>query len=200
MTGDFQRAAGIAAIAAGVAGFLYSVAFVLLTRVAGGGATAAYSALLLLGGLLSSFALVGLWERQRMVSPGLALWALAVGLFGALGAAIHGGFDLANVITAPPRLILEAANPVDPRGMLTFGFAGLAVGAFSFLMQRSGAWPRTLVYLGFASAILLIVIYLLRLLIPNSSAVLAPAALEGFVVNPVWYVWLGLELRRVPVA
>ena len=87
-------------------------------------------------------------------------------------------------------------NQVDPRGLLTFGFAGLSVGAFSLLMRSFGAWPRTLVYIGFASALLLVLIYLLRLIVPSSVIVLAPAALEGFIVNPVWYIWLGLELRR----
>ena len=40
------------------------------------------------------------------------------------------------------------------------------------------------------------VIYLARLTIvsPGNAVVLAPAALEGFLVGPVWYVWLGLEL------
>jgi hypothetical protein len=191
-----HREGGLAAIAAGVTGFLYSIAFVLLTRTSPGAATATYSLLLLLGGLLSSLALVALWERQREAAPAFALWALALGLFAALGSAAHGGFDLANNISPPARIATDVPNQIDPRGLLTFGFAGLSVGAFSLLMSRFGAWPRALVYVGFASAVLLILIYLLRLSTPNSTIVLAPAALEGFIVNPVWYVWLGLELRR----
>ena len=193
---SLQREGGVAAIAAGVVGFLYSVAFVFLARVAPGTATPTYSLLLLLGGLLSSLALVALWERLREAAPAFALWALAIGLFAALGSAAHGGFDLANAINPPSRLATDVPNQVDPRGLLTFGFAGLSVGAFSLLMRSFGAWPRTLVYIGFASALLLVLIYLLRLIVPSSVIVLAPAALEGFIVNPVWYLWLGLELRR----
>src|SRR5439155_25659776 len=48
---SLQREGGVAAIAAGVVGFLYSVAFVFLARVAPGTATPTYSLLLLLGGL-----------------------------------------------------------------------------------------------------------------------------------------------------
>ena len=167
-----------------------------LARTAPGAATPSYSLLLILGGLLSSLALVALWERQRESSPAFALWALAIGLFAALGSAAHGGFDLANAINAPSRPATDLPNQIDPRGMLTFGSAGLSVGAFSLLMWSHGAWPRPLVYVGFASALLLLAIYLVRLTVPSSPAVLAPAALEGFIVNPVWYVWLGRELRR----
>jgi hypothetical protein len=192
---SFQRDAGMAAMAAGVFGFLYSVTFVLLARVPGA-ATAVYSLFLLLGGLFSSLALVALWERVREWSPGFALWALALGLFAALGAAIHGGYDLANAINLPARVALDVPNEVDPRGLLTFGFAGLAIGAFTLMMRSLAGWPPRLVYLGYLSAGLLLLIYLLRLISPNSPLALAPAGLEGFLVNPIWYIWLGRELRR----
>lgn len=195
-----QREGGLAAIAAGVMGFLYSVAFVFLARTAPGQATGVYSLLLLLGGLLSTLALVALWERQREAAPAFTLWALTLGLFAALGSAVHGGFDLANTINMPSKFSTDVPNEIDPRGLLTFGIAGLSVGAFSLLMWGAGGWPRVLVYVGFASAVLLIVIYLLRLVVPSSTAVLAPAALEGFIVNPLWYIWLGIELRRGPRA
>jgi hypothetical protein len=29
-----------------------------------------------------------------------------------------------------------------------------------------------------------------------STLVAAPAALAGFIVNPAWFIWLGLTLRR----
>ena len=87
-------------------------------------------------------------------------------------------------------------SQIDPRGLLTFGVAGLSIAAFTWLMSGAAGWPSRFVYLGFASAVLLVLIYLFRLIAPNSQAVLAPAALEGFIVNPLWYVWLGIELRR----
>jgi hypothetical protein len=192
----FHREGGLAAVATGITGFLYSVAFVFLARTAPETATVAYSVLLLVGGLLSSLALVALWERQREAAPAFALWALALGLFAALGSAAHGGFDLANAVNPPARLPTDVPNQVDPRGLLTFGFAGISVAAFSLLMLSFGDWPRFLVYVGFLSALLLILIYVLRLTLPSSTLVLVPAALEGFIVNPLWYVWLGIQLRR----
>ena len=182
---------------AGVAGFAYSVFFV-----AGSGRNSAVlsglaALFLLLGGILSASALVGLYERLRDSGGGYALWAFVFGVGASLAATLHGGFDLANSIHPP-----GSANPfpsqVDPRGLGTFGLAGIALLGFAFLMLRDRTFPRELGYLGYVSGALLIVIYLVRLIVLNASSplVLGPAALEGFIVNPAWYIWLGLALKR----
>jgi hypothetical protein len=43
-----------------------------------------------------------------------------------------------------------------------------------------------------------VLIYISRLTILNTSSllVLAPAGIEGFVLNPAWYIWLGFVLRK----
>jgi hypothetical protein len=55
---------------------------------------------------------------------------------------------------------------------------------------------------GFAylAGVLLIVVYLARLIVltPSNPVVLVPAALAGFIVNPAFYIWLGLWLLRSP--
>ena len=65
-------------------------------------------------------------------------------------------------------------------------------------MGQDASFPRNLSYLGYLSGALLIVIYLARLIILSATSplVLLPAAIEGFIVNPAWYVWLGFALRR----
>ena len=87
---------------------------------------------------------------------------------------------------------------MDPRGVATFGLAGLALLTFSRLIQKGAVLPRGLATLGYISGVLLILTYLGRLIVldANSLLLLAPAGLEGFIVNPVWYVWLGLALVR----
>jgi hypothetical protein len=89
-------------------------------------------------------------------------------------------------------------NPIDPRGLLTFGVMGLGLFLFCWLMTQEGSLPRGLAFLGYISAILMIVLYLGRLIIlqATSLAIVIPALLEGFIVNPLWYVWLGLTLLR----
>jgi hypothetical protein len=202
-TRDFDRLTGGAAIVAGVVAFLYAVAFIILViaGVAPEPGFAFASVLLLVGGLLSAVALTGLFPRLWAVSAPFAMLALLFGVGGTFGAAIHGGWDLA-VTLHPPEGFEQLPNvpsEVDPRGLLTFGFSGIGLLLASWLIVRGGRLPRNLGYLGYMAAALLLIIYLARLIIltPTNPIVAGPAALAGFIVNPIWYVWLGLTLRRL---
>ncbi len=72
------------------------------------------------------------------------------------------------------------------------------VGLFvlSWLIGRSGQFPRGLNYWGYLLAILFIILYLGRLILfsPTNPLVFVPVLLSGFLVNPVWYLWLGFAL------
>ena len=204
LSATFNRFAGTCAVLAGVAGFLYAVAFIGL--VLSGASTelgfGLASALLLLGSLLGAAGLTALYSRLRAVDAGFAFLALSLGVGGAFGAAVHGGFDLANVLHAPPEAANAALdglpNYVDPRGLLTFGAAGLGLLVASSLIVRSESLPTRLGQLGYLAGALLIIVYLARLIIltPTNPLVAAPAALAGFIVNPAWFIWLGMVLRR----
>jgi hypothetical protein len=202
-TPDFDLRTGLAAIAAGIIGFLYAVAFIILViaGVAPEPGFALASVLLLVGGLLSAVALTGLFPRIWVVSAPYAALALLFGVGGTFGAAIHGGWDLAVTLHPPEGFegLPNLPSEVDPRGLLTFGFSGLGLLIASWLIVRGGVLPRGLGYLGYLAAVLLLIIYLARLIIldPTNPLVAGPAALAGFIVNPIWYVWLGLTLRRL---
>jgi hypothetical protein len=187
-----QRAAGLAAVGAAVVGLLYSISFVVVSRsspAAGGLLSALF---LLLGGLLTVLALAGVYDRRREVFPALALLVALVGSAGALGAAVHGGYDLANAIHPPRSLPSDVPNAVDPRGLMTFGVAGLGLLLLGRLIGGGLGW------FAIAAGALLILVYLARLIVltPSNPVVLLPAALAGFIVNPVFYVWLGIWLLR----
>jgi hypothetical protein len=201
---SFEKFAGGCTIAAGVVNFLYAVAFVIVARSnpALGGLLS--SLFLLASGLLVTTMVVALYERLRAGDAAFALWALLLGLVGALGAAIHGGYDLGNAIN-PPAIGAEltaglAALPsqIDPRGLTTFGVMGLALLVFTWLMNRTAEFPKGLIYLGYAFAALFIILYLARLIVfdPTNLLLLVPVLVTGFVVNPAWHIWLGFELRR----
>jgi hypothetical protein len=197
---SFARSAGLAAIAAGLAGLLYSISFVLVVR-ANEPLGAFLSALfLLLGGLLSTAVYVGLHETVREVDAGFARWMLVLGVAGGMGAAIHGAYDLANAIN-PPDAATSAAqmlpSQIDPRGFLTFAVTGVAVLVASALIARARGWGTGVVWLGYLAGALLLVIYLGRLIVldPASPLILVPAALAGFIVNPAWLIWVGIRLR-----
>ena len=194
---QYHRTAYASAWLAAVSGFMYSVSFVIISRSApsvGAGLTGFF---LLVGGVLGASALLGLYEKLRTAGEGYATWSLMLGLAAALAATLHGGYDLANAIN-PPSQSSSLPSAVDPRGLGTFGLAGVALLAFAFLILRDPSFPRGLGYLGYLSGALLVVIYLGRLIILNASSplILGPAGVEGFVVNPAWYIWLGLALRR----
>ena len=191
LSAGYEGLASVCAILAGVVGLGYAVAFVLLR------APVAYSAALLLGGLLTTVALVALYGRLRAVDAGFAGLALVFGLAGALGAAVHGGYDLANAIN-PLVPVGELPNAVDPRGLLTFGVAGLGLALAGWLITRVGTLPRALGYLAYVTGALFVLLYLARLIVlnPTSPLVLVPAALAGFIGAPLFYLWLGWALRR----
>ena len=123
----FERFAGLCGIGAGVVGFLYALAFIVLRN-------QRLSALfLMLGGLIATTVLVALYERLRETNAPLALWALLLGTVGSLGAMIHGGFDLANALHPPLSSNPDLPSAVDPRGLLTFGLTGISLYTFALL-------------------------------------------------------------------
>jgi hypothetical protein len=193
-SGLFGSLASLSAVLAGVFGLVYSVAFVVLR-------SDALSALfLLLGGLAMIAVMTALYQANRASDASFALLAFALSAGAAAGSLIHGGYDLSNALHPPASLNTDLPSPIDPRGILTFGVAGIGVFLWSWLMARNSAFPNGLRYLGYVSALLMIVLYLGRLIIlqASSPAILIPAALEGFVVNPLWFLWLGFgPLRRM---
>ena len=187
---SFSSFAGWFAILAGAAGVLYSLSFIVLQN------NLLSAIFLLLGGLFSLAALTGVYQRLREVDAPYALLAFALSMGAAAGSLIHGGYDLTNTLHPPANLNLDLPSPIDPRGLLTFGVAGFGLFLLSWLMVRDNGFPKGLSTLGYLSAVLLVLLYLGRLIIlqPTSPAIVFPALLEGFLVNPIWYIWLGIAL------
>ena len=71
-------------------------------------------------------------------------------LAGALGAALHGAYDLANLANPPEALATDLPSASDPRGFGTFALSGLALGITGCLILRGGGcraasarWPSS---------------------------------------------------------
>jgi len=194
----FRGFAAACAFVVGIGGFAYSASFVAVLRGSGEPAAAASAVFLLLGGLLATPVLVAVYLLLRPTSPGMALWAMTIGLAGAIGSAIHGGFDLANVINEPGATAEGFPNAIDPRGLLTFGFAAVGTGAVAWLILRGGRLPRGLGIVAAVLSALLLVIYFGRLVVldPTHPVLLVAALATGFIVNPLWWIWLGTSIRR----
>jgi hypothetical protein len=207
-TSAFERFGGLCAFIAGLGGLCYSVSFVILSKSAPDVSNILTPLFLMVGGLLSSAVMLALYQRLRETEATFALWAAILGVVAALGSAVHGGYDLANAIN-PPTLsdsfhtdLSNLPSQVDPRGLLTFGVTGLAFLVVAWLIVRGGQFPKGLGYLGYALAILLVIVYLGRLILldPANLFLLGAAGLTGFVLAPLWYIWLGLVLWRGPKA
>ena len=196
----FERFAAVCALIVGLGGVGYAIAFLILVNRPGRQASLD-SLFLLPGGLLTTAIVVALYVRLRHVDPSLALWGALLGVAASIGSAIHGGYELGIRMNPPEQATGNPfPNPVDPRGLMTFGVFALWLFVVALLINRGGAGlPRGLAYLGFVSAGLMVLLYLGRLTILHPSVALqALAGLEGALVNPAWFIWLGLELRREP--
>ena len=194
MKTSFEKFAGWSAILAGLSGLLYSVSFIVLRN------NLLSALFLMLGGLFSTAALTALYQRLRETESGFALLGFLLSLSAALGSAIHGGYDLANALHPSTSADANLPNAIDPRGLLTFGVAGLGLFVLSWLATQDLSFPKGLGYLGYLSALLMVVLYLGRLIILEATnlVIVVPALVEGFMVNPLWYLWLGRYFIKRP--
>lgn len=195
-TAAYGNFAGLCAVLVGIGGFLYAVAFIILVvseRAPELGVLLS-SLFLMLIGLFSIAVLVAIYNRLRETDATFALLTLLLGVVGAAGSAVHGGYDLANAINPPAALPADLPSQIDPRDLLTFAVSGIALFIIAWLIWKGKQFPVGLAYLGWLSAILLIILYLGRLTVlsPTNPVVLAPALLNGFLINPAWYIWLGV--------
>ena len=191
MTKTFQTLSSAESFLAGISALSYAYFFIVAKD------PLMYSLSLLLLGVFSLKVMVALFGRLQKVDQDFARIALIFGIFGAAGMAIHGGYDLANAINPPAVLNTDLPSQVDPRGLLAFGFTGFAILKFSWLMAKDSYFPNGLRWIGFLSGALLVVIYVARLTVlnPANPILLYPVLVNGFVLGPLWYLWLGKVFR-----
>lgn len=177
---------------AAAAALAYSISFVILKD------TVLASVFLMVGGLLATPVLVAIGARIPQPISVSALAAIVLGIAAGLGSAVHGGYDLANQLHPVATLAPDVPNPVDPRGLLSFGIAGLALVVLGLVVAPGGRIPRWLGVLATVNGVLLIGLYLARLIIlnPADPLVLIPALLTGFLLNPAWYLGLAVWFFR----
>jgi hypothetical protein len=192
VSSSYQRFAGACAVLAGALTLGYSISFILLTN------EALSNLCLLATGLLATVVMVGLYEQVKPTDASFALWGLLLGLTGAVGAALHGGYDFAALLHTHAPVDPNLPSAIDPRGLLTFGASGIALWVFAWLILRGSTLPKPIGYLAYVVAALQIVLYLGRLLVfdATSPVIVVPALLAGFIATPIWYVWLGASLWR----
>jgi hypothetical protein len=202
MTRSYERFAGTCAVLAALAGIVFTVSFAVVVRDGDQWAKWASAIALVAGGLLAVPVFVALNAMLRVPEAQFAQVGLVVGLAGALGAAVHGAYDVA-VLANPVEAGSELPSQIDPRGVATFAATGAALAVFGLLIVRNRRLPRLLGQVGMLAGVLLLVVYFGRLIVldPHSNAIKPFAVAAGVLVTPAFYVLLGRALlhRTRPV-
>lgn len=196
MSSRFERLAGFCALFVGLGALVYAILFI--TIVEGNDETEPWFTILLVGAIVTVPVMVALYYRLREFDQAAALTALVLGLFGALGGILHGGYELAVIVTPPAEGYYPGVESVT-KGVLRYLVAGLALLLIAWLVWASVLLPRGIAVLAAVGGALLVFIYIGRLfdfITPGDYVSLIPPIVYGFVVHPLLYGWIGLTFLR----
>jgi uncharacterized protein DUF4386 len=162
---------------------------------------------LALGSLLAIAAVLAISESVRSANDGWVRWTSTLAIIGfAVNAVdwfrsfaldptraavyVQGDAAVKAALTVP-----GAIAHLDPQAWLRSGAVGLWIFVVSLLALRGGSWPKSLAYLGIAITIVYWLIVVSNLLqIQLFTAIVAGIGLV--ILAPLWYMWLGLRLRK----
>lgn len=161
-----------------------------------------------LGVLFGIAAVLAISESVRAVNEGWVRWTSTLAILGLAIAAID---DLRFLALMPGRAAayvqgdaaVKAAltvpgilEGIDPQHWLRLGAVGLWVMVVSLLALRSGTWPKLLAYAGIGAAIAYW-LAVVGIVFQIPSVITIIAGLGAIFLAPLWYIWLGLRLRKV---
>ncbi len=194
---SFERFAGLCGLLLAIGALVYSVLFI--TIVEGNEDTESWFAVLLGGALFTIPVMIAVYGRLRQADEGFALLGLVFGLGAALGGVLHGGYELAALVTPPSEPYYPGIESVS-KGVLRYLVGGLALLVIGWLITRgAGRLPRGAGYLALLGGVLLVFIYFGRLfdfITPGDYVSLIPPIVYGFLVHPLLYAWLGWTFWR----
>ena len=160
---------------------------------------------LAVSGILSGIAVVALahWLGRGRDAPALR-WATIAGVAGGLLTSLHGLADLVEVDRLAHRYAtgdaaMRAAvvtshslpSAVDPRGLVTFGLAGLVAAAFGAAMIER---RRRMGIIGLVYGVDLVALFVATASSVN-AAVLVTGGLASLVLGPIWWFLVASTLR-----
>lgn len=197
MTRTFERFAGLAAFAVGAGALLYAALFVAIVEGAGRTTQEIWFFTLMVGAIATIPVVIALYCVLRETDTGLALVALVLGLFAALGGIQHGAYNMGAKITPLGRL--RPNEEAVSHGVLRYLIAGLAFLVIAWLVYAGSRLPLSMTYVALLAGAALVFIYIGRLfdfITPGDYVSLLPPLVYGFVLHPLWYAWVGMLLWR----
>lgn len=198
---SFVRFGGLAGILLAITSWSAVVAYYTVAK--SGADAIGLQVFQLLYGLTAFWALFGIVAVHWVVRPQGEAWsffATLIGVGASLGtisSSLYGAALIREVIVRPA-LVTPAAAPTDPLGLMTFALTGLWF-LIANLLLRKASFPRLLVALGFVAVADLFVGFFAALS-GNAAALTYAGVIAGAVGGPLYWLWLGLLLRRSPVA
>lgn len=137
------------------------------------------------------FAIVAVYYRVRSVGEAWAFFATLVGVVAAVGTMVASMYDVAGLRQTPP---VAGVSPANPLAVMSFGLTGLWFLIANLLLWRTTA-PRALALLGLVTAAVLFWGFLSSLS-ENGGVVYLAALFAGALAGPIYWLWLGRQLRR----
>ncbi|MGH2694783.1 MAG: hypothetical protein ACRDJJ_08190, partial [Actinomycetota bacterium] len=160
---SFYSLSGWLSFFVGLGGLVYGILFATIVEGASGAVVNTWLLLAIFGGLASSGLFVALYERLRDVSHSVAVWALLLGVTGAIGQMVNASVALGYVTEATPGPPGGFGGSPDPLGILRFGLNGVALFLFGWLLAKDRELPKALGYLAQLGGVLLVMMYAGRL-------------------------------------
>jgi hypothetical protein len=194
---SFVRFGGLAGILLAITSWSAVVAYYTVAR--GGADAIGLQVFQLLYGLIAFWALFGIVAVYWVIRAHGEAWsffATLIGVGASLGTITSSFYGAAVVreVAARPELLTPAATPTDPLSVMTFGLTGLWFLIANLLLWKA-AFPRLLVALGFVAVADLFVGFFAALS-GNAPVLTYAGIIAGAVGGPLYWLWLGLLLRR----
>jgi hypothetical protein len=137
------------------------------------------------------------WARwsSTLANVGLAVTTIDAFRHAALDPTKATAYAQGNAAVKAALTVPGALQGLDPQGWLRYGATGFWILVVSLLALRGGMWPKPLALVGIGVA-LLAVLLVGGQVAQNQSLLALVGGAGGVILIPLWYIWLGLRLRR----
>jgi len=187
----FSRRAGFQAYLIAAFSLMYAVVFLGFVRNHPENVQAAALAWALIAGA-GLAATVTTTSTAARIGGDARWWLTAIGVGYGLLSAAHGTFA---AVAVEQGISASDLSPTDPRGLATFGLAGLwALTLGLETVAGNGTLPRNLGWLAIVSGIDLIVLYVATVA-QVEGLILVSGGLASVILVPAFWIWTGRILR-----
>lgn len=182
----FRRAASWCAFGIAALSLLYAVVFLGFVRTDAANTTASALAngFIGLSGILATFVVIAVGDR---VDGAAGRWLRVVGVGWALLSAAHG---VSAAVSDAQGLATSAISATDPRGLATFGLAGLWSIVLGLAIRSGTSLPRGLGMVALVNGVDLLVLFLATAT-GAGTLVLVTGGLASVILGPLQWAWIG---------